>query len=684
MKKKLVFSLTILALLLSSCKSDAPTPTKVALLSMPTPKPTAPTAPVATDAPPTAAPSPTQEMIVRAFESAPCPFELPPGQVDGESVECGYLLVPEDRADPDSATLRLAVAIFRHPDGASAPDPIVYLSGGPGGSALEFVFLSFDLQFAPVFDAGRDLILLDQRGVGLSEPALDCPEESALSLDLLDSKVDGKEVSMEEALDLLLQALLTCEDDLGAIADLSAYNTVSNAADVNDLRVALGYEQVNLWATSYGTRLALGVMRDYPQGLRSVVLDGTYPPDVDLYLESPANLERAAGRLFQACAADAACNAAFPDLRAVFFDTVERLNEEPASFQVTNALTNESYDMSLEGDSMMGLLFEFLYLTEVLPSLPQIIYDASQGNFDKVALVYGSLLAQADVVSTGMQFSVQCNEELAFSSPQEFESVLAAYPQWKGVFEGPVVGKIAFDVCAGWDSGQADPIENQAVRSDVPTLILAGEYDPITPPAWGQHAAETLTHSYFFEYPGVGHGASLSGDCPRGMMLAFLDDPSAAPDDACIADMGMQFALPSEGLPPVELEPFSGDPFGFSGLVPVGWQELAPGSYMRGESALDPTALVQSGAPVPADVLLASLSERLGLDGSPESAGDVETAYLTWTLYTFEVQGQAADMALAESDAQAYLVLLVSVPGERDALYESVFLPVVEALKPLE
>ena len=259
-------ALTLLAMLLGTVAcSERATPT-VAPVASPTPTEVAPT-PTAT-----AEPEPTPEPVA-TFEEAPCPFELPPGHVEGEAVECGYLIVPEDRADPDSRDIRLAVAIFRHPDGAPEPDPIIYLEGGPGGSPLEIRASNFDAYFGPLFAANRDIILFDQRGVGFSEPTLDCPAFTELYMDLLDSNVDGEQLTAQEILDRKVEAFMACAEDLSMVADLSAYNTVANAADVNDLRLALGYDQVNLYGSSYGTRLALGVMRDFPEGLRSVVLD---------------------------------------------------------------------------------------------------------------------------------------------------------------------------------------------------------------------------------------------------------------------------------------------------------------------------------------------------------------------------------------------------------------------------
>jgi pimeloyl-ACP methyl ester carboxylesterase len=181
--------------------------------------------------------APTQSLLpAPTFEKAACPFKLPPGQVEGKTVECGYLVVPENRTAPAAAsstpaspavrTIRLAVAIFHPTGGAAEPDPIVYLMGGPGASALEFLYLSFNIIYAPLLAAGRDLIFFDQRGVGRSQPTLDCTQAWELGLELLDNEQDGKPVSDEEAEALFHEAYKTCAQELAAIADLSAYRCI--------------------------------------------------------------------------------------------------------------------------------------------------------------------------------------------------------------------------------------------------------------------------------------------------------------------------------------------------------------------------------------------------------------------------------------------------------------------------
>ena len=467
-----------------------------------------------------------------------CPFVLPDGYSQGEDVDCGYLLVPETRTESGGRVVRLAVAVFHPPGGAGHPDPIVYLSGGPGASALELIQYQFEDVYEPIMKAaGRDLVIFDQRGVGLSQPALDCPEMDDLIIEIMDRQIDGKRIDDHQAGDYLLQKAQACRENLSQVADLTAYHSVAGAGDVEDLRLALGYHRINLWGGSYGSRLGLEVVRLYPQGLRSVVLEAVYPPDVDLYLEAPANFDRSLELLFADCEANEVCAHKYPDLRRVFYETVERLEVAPQMRLIEDPFTKETYDALLDGDTLMGMVFQILYESRLRYLLPELIYDASRGEFGTFDLLRGSLIGQLDISSRGMMFSVQCHEELAFSSLPALEDAMQAYPHLARMFEHAIVGKLPFQACEFWGAGRAEPAANQPVDSDLPLLLMAGEFDPITPPAWAFHAAETLANGYVYQYPGIGHGATPIGGCPRDMMIAFLENPNIPPDDYCIAEM---------------------------------------------------------------------------------------------------------------------------------------------------
>ena len=500
--------------------------------------PETPSQPAAPAALPAILPSPNAPGI---FQPTVCRFTLPEEVGPGEDVDCGYLAVPERRDVPIQETrlIQLAVAIFHPPGGATHPDPVIYLSGGPGASALEMVRYDFDRFSELAFTNGRDLIVFDQRGIGISRPALDCPEYDQLARDLLDREIDGQVMKDPQIAALLLDTIAACRDNLSEVADLSAYHSLASALDVHDLRLALGYEQVNLWGGSYGTRLALEIMRQDPQGLRSVILDAVYPPDVDLYAEGPANLERALDRLFSSCSANPVCSQAYPNLEEVFYETSQRLDESPVRAEIVDPFTGTHYQSWMNGDILLGLTFRLLYDSQVRYLLPMYIDDVSHDDFSAFNLMRGILIGRIGLSSVGMSLSVQCHEELAFSSQQAVQSRLSSHPELAGMYENSLIGPFVFEVCQEWPAGVADPSANQPVYSDVPTLLMAGEFDPITPPAWGRKAAETLSRAYFFEYPGVGHGASVIQGCPQDMAVAFLADPDKAPDGTCIADMGV-------------------------------------------------------------------------------------------------------------------------------------------------
>jgi pimeloyl-ACP methyl ester carboxylesterase len=178
-----------------------------------------------------------------------------------------------------------------------------------------------------------------------------------------------------------------------------------------------------------------------------------------------------------------------------------------------------------------------LYDSKLRYFIPRIIFDVSEGDFNYLDSVYGSILATASISSRGMMFSVQCHEEVAFSSQARFEAELERYPELAGLYENSMLGGLVYRACEVWSAGTAEASANQPVESDVPTMILSGEFDPITPPAWGFQAAETLENAFTFVFPGIGHGASVADPCPMGMMIDFLENPLQEPEASCIAEM---------------------------------------------------------------------------------------------------------------------------------------------------
>jgi len=662
--KKLLLGLLVAVLLISACGGGPPT-------SAPEPAETAAPTEVAPE--PTATIQPTQEPVA-TFEEAPCPFDVP----EGTPVECGFVVVPEDHNDPAGPTIRLAVAVLKDQSEEHQPDPVILLSGGPGEKTVHNAPALAQV-LAPIHP-NRDLIIFDQRGVGLSEPALECPEFVEALFDLLDEP--DPNVAAQGQFD----AFMTCRDWLVSEGhNLSAYNTVQSAADVNAIRIALGYDQVNLYGGSYGSLLAQATMRDYPEGIRSVAINSVLPLEKSLGVEGSTTTANAVMRLLDGCAAHEACNSAYPDLQEVLFEVIDRLNTEPVPITVTNPLDGQSYDAFLTGDAVLGNLVTFLYITQIIPVLPQAVYDVYNGDYELMTQLSSTRLALLDLTTRGMTYSVLCTDDLIGRTPEDLLNIRAALPRQLLSSADPavIVEYGLFGICENWPVEEADPWVKEPLVSDIPTLVLEGELDPVTPPEYGQLVAENLSKGYLFEFPGVGHDV-LANECARSIAGAFIDDPTQAPDAACIAEMpGVVFDVPGEA-PELVLEAFTDEERGFSSLVPAGWQELAPANLVRGNTALDPTYFVLEATPGTAAELFGNLAGQLGLDPVPEPVASAEVGNFTWDFYTFERRGNPADLALAEDGEKGYFVFLISAPDEHDALYEQLFLPAVEAMASLE
>lgn len=460
------------------------------------------------------------------FEKTECQVETP----QKNKIECGYLSVPENRNNKDSPLIKIHVAIIHSENEKPKRDPVVVLHGGPGRYAIDHLDHWINI-FSSVL-AERDLIVVDQRGTGYSQPLLNCPEAE-----------EGwyqnwtKNLTMKETEQLYIQDLQKCHDRL--IEDgvnLAAYTSTSNAADIEDLRQALGYSEWNIFGVSYGTKLALTLMRDHPDGIRSVILDSSYPLQVNLPITYAQNAERSLKLLFEKCKADANCNHAYPDLETVFYNVVDHLNEVPIEARVRRPVTDKIYSMVINGDRLINIVFNTLYITDEIPYLPGLIYTLQERPTGRLGNLTEWIIFSDDSWSEGMHFSVQCSEEVPFGS---INSIQEANANVNPDFLAGVDGTFLFEVCNAWSGIEISPtMNNEPVTSDIPTLVLAGEYDPVTPPNWGRLTAETLGNSKFLEFPGFGHGilgfGSDGGACSRAIASVFLDDPDAEIDTSCV------------------------------------------------------------------------------------------------------------------------------------------------------
>lgn len=459
------------------------------------------------------------------FEPGDCRFNVPAGY----AVECGDLVVPEDRRQPDGAWIRLHVAIFKSHSPTPAPDPVIYLAGGGGYNQLDAVAYYLGDGSADTILATRDYIHYNQRGAEYSDPVVDCPGH----LDVLNAMA-GEHLTQAEHNAREIAALLACRDTLTAQGiNLDMYNSAANAADAHDLRVALGYEQANYYGTSYGTRLALTLLRDYPDGVRSVILDSVYPPQVDYYSELAPNVARAFELVFSTCAADSRCHAAYPDIDATFYALIDRLDAEPA------ARTINGRRMLITGSRLIEAMELMLYERESIGALPWLVTQADRGHFEPLDQLFDALLTSIPAdINWAMFYAMQCREEVPFEAWDTAQALAAAAQPQIADFMSVRWAGMVFDLCAQWGATPADALENEPVVSAVPTLVLAGGFDPATPPAWSQLAAATLSNSFYVEFPTLSHGVMRSHRCGMAIGLQFLDDPTTMPDTSCVASIG--------------------------------------------------------------------------------------------------------------------------------------------------
>lgn len=442
------------------------------------------------------------------YQRVDCWFTPPPTV----PVECGRVSVPEEPASPAGSPLSLAVARFFSAAEPIAADPLVYLAGGPGGEAVASAAELFQ-SFAPLLDH-RDLVVFDQRGTGWAEPRLDCEELET---------VPASDAATET--DALLDALSACRERFVASGiDLDAYDSAHNAADVEALRVALGYERWNLYGISYGSRLALTVLRDHPRGVRSAVLDGVVPVERKVFEDAPRNAQRAFELVFAACAAETACAEAYPT-------PMERLAGAVAAFDADPALIalEDGRLARITGSIVLETLFVVLYDAEAIPYVPALIelIAARDLTLFELLLRDGGLDSG---VALGMYFSVVCADDAPFSSSDD---VLAAVADLLPLFQGFATPEV-FDHCARWGVTPSPPVESVPVVSSVPVLLTSGHLDPVTPPENGDAVAESLLAAAHHVLPFESHGASTT-PCGAELVRQFLSFPETPVDASCIA-----------------------------------------------------------------------------------------------------------------------------------------------------
>ncbi len=462
------------------------------------------------------------------LEDTPCPADF----AKDADVICKFLVVPEDRTKPGGRQIKIAVGIGKAKARTPEADPVFYVHGGPSMSSL------YRIRWWPysTFRNERDVIVMDQRGTGFSEPSLDCPEMANIPAETL---IMNR--TLDDAAKIHTTAALACADRLTKEGiDLTQYTNAQIAADINDLRQALGYGKINLFAWSAGTRTALYTMRDYPQILRAVILDSVYmPPGMDYYTNLAPNAAKTFEILFQACNTDNSCVVKYGDLRTLFDKTVDQLQATPARFKLLTPINGRT-EGEMNGRAFVGLIYRLLYEAYRIGAIPGLIAEISQGDYSALPSLMQAPLTEPKLYSAAMNHSVYCIETAPYTDKSNLlKSFVDTDSHYHGFYHWDFDPLALVDLCQKWPQpATQDNHQISAVKSDIPTLIYAGTYDPASPPAYGKFVADQLSHSYFYEFPTMGHFTWEYGrDCPKQIALGFLNAPERAPDTSCIKSM---------------------------------------------------------------------------------------------------------------------------------------------------
>lgn len=453
MKKFLLTAAALLAGLPAAARQDAPAPTL-----------------------------PLEDCRIRAAEGFP-----------GIKARCGTFERLENPADPDSPLLALHVAVVPALSLEPEPDAFLPIAGGPGQSTVAF-YASVASAFEDVRRT-RDIVLLDQRGTGDSAP-LRCEVDEDI--------IEGR-YSREQTIEETVSCLKSLPHD-------PRYFTTSIAVqDIEALRQALGYSQWNVYGISYGSRVAQHFLRQYPESTRTVVLDGIAAPQIALGPGIAIESQDALDVVFVRCVEDAACNERFPDLRSRFDALRASLEAEPVTLTMPDPLTGRQDDVRFSNVEMAGAIRLLLYHPSSVALIPLLVSEAIAGNYQPLAAQFRMVAAtMSEAINIGMHNAVICTEDAPW-----FASENVTRAELEATYMGPLQLDALEAMCSVWPAGVIDEDFKLPVASNIPVLLLSGEVDPITPPAYADLAAVDLGNALHLTGKRQGHGLAPRGCTPR-------------------------------------------------------------------------------------------------------------------------------------------------------------------------
>lgn len=421
--------------------------------------------------------------------------------------ECGTYDVAENRQHP-SRMIALNIAIVRSSSTHKQPDPVIMLAGGPGQSAVDS-YPGTAHAFSQILK-DRDVVLVDQRGTGGSN-ALKCEFDKKTQL------------AMMADTSLIPTEIKKCADNLDA--DTRYYTTTESIKDLEEVRKALSIKQWNLLGISYGTRKALTYMKLYPDAIRSVILDGVIPQQEAMPQSHEKNLVNALRLQFEQCAKQPACAEAFGDVEQQMWKVLDDVEKNEPKLRLQNFSTGEFEEATLTKESVAIALRMFAYSANTMNLLPLMIAKANHGQPEVIAAQANLISSMLSENMSNVELSILCAEDLPF-----YDNYTLSEPN----LFGDIIKNTQTN-CDAWPHGTVDASFKDPVASDIPTLLLSGELDPVTPPSFAELAMETLSNAQHLIAKGQGHNVFPLG-CMPNIITDFIKDPEQELDTECMKD----------------------------------------------------------------------------------------------------------------------------------------------------
>jgi pimeloyl-ACP methyl ester carboxylesterase len=455
-----------------------------------------------------------------------------PSKVAVVLAECGELSVPENPGEPGGRHISLRVARVPAVNRRKQPDPLFVLAGGPGMAATTFYASS--AHYFERIHRDRDIVLVDQRGTGKSNP-LNC------SLD---------DDDLYRASDAQITAdAQRCLTMLQKTSHVEFYTTSVAVRDLDAVRVALGYQRINLYGVSYGTRVAQHYVRRFPAQARSVILDGVVPPRLALGTDTAFNAEHALSSILSRCARDPECNKRFGDPAVAYHTLRDSLQAHPVSVTLADPTSGEPSKLEFTSYHLATVLRLGSYTAEQAAVLPLMLHGATAPAANFIPLASQFLMVNrsyGDALAYGMHNSIVCTEDVPFWDLSKVN---------RAELEKTYLGSAQLDglknICSIWPRGPIDPDFHAELHSDVPALLLSGGDDPVTPPADAEQARRGFSHGMHVVIKGFGHG-QLTAPCVDRVMSNFVSKGQVEGlDVSCVKnDVPMPFFVSVGGPAP--------------------------------------------------------------------------------------------------------------------------------------